>query len=194
MTGDLDALLVNAGDDIRAEDHNGVVRAIRSREFRAGPGVLIRDLGTHRLISYRGAPRTAVNHAWKPRRANLDDGREGVRFARGLVNGIEPVIGKKKISDPECEPLLIPGYDVDDMGDCLIYVELTLDLQTWQVKKAEMAAYSKRPAFKPFTARKLVAVANIDNSLVPRAYFDLGFDSSQRKPSGSFKSWWRAMP
>jgi hypothetical protein len=192
MNDDLDALFVRAGDPVLAEHHNAVLRAIQRREFRSGPGVMIRQLDTHRIISYLDNSTTVVNHAWKPRAATSKDGKAGVLFARGLVDGIEPVIGEKKISDPECEPLLIPGYN--DAGDCLLVVELTLDLQTWQVKKAEMAAYDKRPEFKPFTARKLIAVAQEDGRIDPRAHFDLGFDASQRKANGKFKPWWRGLP
>jgi hypothetical protein len=155
--------------------------------------VLIKQYDTHQSVSYYGAPMTVVNHAWKPRRETRTDDKEGVLFNRGLVNGIEPSIDGKLISAPECVPLAIPGYD-DDSGECLLYVELTLSPDSWQPTKVEMAAYAKRPDAKPFTARKLVAIASIDGGIEARAYFDFGFDASERKTSGRFKSWWRAMP
>lgn len=191
MNDDLDPLMVNVGDEIRAEDHNKTVRAIRVREFRSGPGVRIRRLDTHSVISYYGSGRTVIAHAWKPRSKYTAEGKPGVLFSRGLVNGIEPVIGEKKISDDQCEPLEIPEYN--DAGDCLIYVELKLHLQSWAIERAAMVAYAVRPEGKPFTARKLIAVAEVSGRIVPRAHFDFGFDSSQRRPNGTFKPWWRAL-
>lgn len=189
MSDDLDALMVSGGDDIRAEDHNGVVREIRRREFRAGKGVRIRRLDTHVIISYDGGTQTVISHAWKPRPGFSGAGNAGVLFSKGLVNGIEPVVGEKKISDEECEALEIPEYN--DAGDCMLYVELKLN-SFWQIERAEMKAYAK-PEWKAWTARKLVAIAQEDGRIIPRARFDFGFYASERKPSGSFRQWWWAL-
>ncbi len=188
MNDDLDPLMVNVGDDIRAEDRNGVIRAIRRREFRAGPGVRIRRLDTHSIISYYGAPQTVISHAWKPRAGFTSDGKSGVLFSKGLVNGIEPVIGEKKISAEDCDPLAIEEFN--DAGDCMLFVELKLNA-LWQIEKAEMKAYAK-PEWRAWTARKLVAIAQEDGRIVPRARFDLGFYASERKATGAFRQWWWA--
>jgi len=192
MNDDLDPLYVHPGDEIRAESRNGVIRAIRRRQLRGGNGVRLTQRDTHTTISYHGSGPTVVHHAWKPRRATRTDGREGVIFTRGLVNGIEPLVGEKKISDADVEPLVIPGYD-DDMGECLLYVEILLDPQSWRAVQATMAAYSKRPDAKPFTARKLVGIASIDGGIEARAFFDFGFTASERKANGTCKPWWRAL-
>lgn len=192
MNDDLAELFVNVGDDIRAEHRNGVIRAIRRRQLRGGKGVLIKQYDTHQTVSYYGAPQTVIAHAWKPRRATRTDEKEGVLFGRGLVNGIEATCEDKLVSDADCVPLAIPGYD-EDRGECLLYVELTLDPDTWRATETKMAAYAKRPDFQPFTARKLVGIASIDGGIEARAFFDFAFDSSERKASGAFKPWWRAV-
>ena len=187
MTDDLSRLEVAAGDDIRAEDHNALVRAIGRRTIRGGKGVLVKHYDSHTAISYL-APRTVLRHAWKPTMTSID-GKPAVTFSRGLINGIEPTIDNKKLSDPDQKPLVLAEYD-KDLGDCLIYAELKLDLQSWAIKEATMLASPTPPPFTPFTARKLIAIANEDGTVTPRCFHDLGFIASNRKSSGLFRAWW----
>lgn len=187
MIEDLAALMVQPGQRIRAEDNNGLARAIQRRTLRSGRGVRLQRLDTHTLISFDGPAVTSVQHAWKPRVEVLDVGI-GVRFARGLVNGMEPRIGEELISAEDVEPLRVPGYNA--AGDALVYVELKLDAQSWRITAATMAAYAERPGAVPFVARKLICIVQNDGRVWPRAFFDLGFASSQRKPNGTFKTWW----
>jgi hypothetical protein len=187
MNDDLTRLEVRPGDDIRAEDHNALVRAISRRTIRGGKGVLVKQYDDHTAVSYL-APRTIIRHAWKPTMTSFD-GKPAVNFSRGLINGIEPMIDEKKLSDADQKPLVLSEFD-KDLGDCLIYAELKLDLQTWAIKEAKMIASAKPPAFQPFTARKLIAIANWDGTVEPRCYFDLAFIASNRKPSGIFRAWW----
>jgi hypothetical protein len=192
ISDSLQHLYVAPGQRVMAEDHNALVRELEKRQLVAGNGVLTRKTESGIIVSYYGNAASAVQHPWLPSPAQTKDGKPGVRFVRGLVNGIEPKIGEKKISDTASEPLLIPGYD-EETGDCLIYVELKLDLQSWAITEAGLAAYKQRPEFKPFTGRKLIAIAQQDGSIVPRTRFDLGFATSQRKPSGLCKQWWWAI-
>lgn len=189
MIDDLTRLEVRPGDDIRAEDHNALVRAISRRTIRGGKGVMVKQYDDHTAISYL-APRMIIRHAWKPTMSS-SDGKPAVNFARGLINGIEPTIDKKKISDPDQKPLVLREFD-RETGDCLIYAELRLDLQSWAIKQATMIASAKPPAFQPYTARKLIAIANEDGTVEPRCFFDLGFIASNRKSSGTFRAWWFA--
>ena len=186
---DLDALVVKSGDAITAARENAVLAAIRCRTMRGGPGVRVRQLDTCQMVSYVAPPATVVSHAWKPSMTRDASNGPAVIFARGLINGIEPMIGEYALSDPAALPLSLPGYD-DALGDCLIYAELSLDPTSWNVTSAVMAAYKTPPAGKPFVARKLIAIANKDGSVEPRAFFDLGFASSNHRSTGTFTAWW----
>jgi hypothetical protein len=185
----LSYLLRSPEDAILAEDRTALIREMERRTIRPGNGVRTRQLDTCVLVSYEGAGGTSFPHSWKPRADFTSSGKPGVRFSRGLVNGIEPVVGELKISDDTSEPLEIPDYN--DAGDCMLYVELKLN-SFWQIEKAEMKAHAK-PEWAAWTARKLVAIAQEDGRIVPRARFDFGFSSSERKPSGMFRQWWWAM-
>jgi len=187
MSDDLTSLEVSIGDDIRAEDHNALVRAISRRRIRGGPGVLIKQFDDHTSISYT-APRRSLRHAWKPSLTTYD-GKAAVTFSKGLINGVEPTVGGFRISADNKMPLVIDEYD-EDLGDCLVFAELDLDLQTWAIRSARMIASPTVPKFKPFTARKLIAVINEDGSVYPRCFFDLGFAATNRKPNGVFRPWW----
>jgi len=187
MNDDLGRLEVAAGDDIRAEDHNALVRAIARRTIRGGKGVMVKRYDDHTAISYL-APRTIVRHAWKPTMTSLD-GQPAVTFSRGLINGIEPTIDNKKLSDPDQKPLVLAEFD-KDLGDCLIYAELKLDFASWAIKEAKMIATATPPPFTPFTARKLIAIASSDGTVSPRCFHDLGFIASNRNSSGIFRAWW----
>ena len=185
----LSYLLRSPGDDILASDRAGIISEMERRTIKAGKGVRTLQLDTAILVSYDSAAPQSFPHSWKPQPSYTQSGKAGVKFARGLVNGIEPVVGEKKISDKEVEALEIPEYN--DAGDCWIFVELKLN-SFWQIEKAEMKAYAK-PEWKAWTARKLIAVAQEDGRIIPSARFDFGFYASQRKPSGAFTQWWWAM-
>ncbi len=182
----LSHLLRSPGDDILAEDRALLVREMERRTIRPGNGVRTRQLDTALVVSYEGGGVTSFPHAWKPRADYTSSGKPAVRFSRGLVNGIEPVIGEIKMSDDTSEALEIPEYN--DAGDCLLFVELKLN-SFWQIEKAEMKAYAS-PEWKAWTARKLIGIAQEDGRIIPRAHFDFGFSSSERKPSGAFRQWW----
>jgi len=186
MNDDLTRLEVSIGDAIRAEDHNALVRAIGRRTIRGGKGVLVKRYDDHTSISFL-APRQVIRHAWKPT-LNTAGEYPAVSFSRGLINGIEPKIGEKLLSDPARPELELKEFDTD-LGDCLIYAEVTMNL-VWEISSIEMLATPEPPPFEPYKARKLIAIANVDGTVVPRCFFDLGFAATNRKPSGLFRSWW----
>lgn len=187
MNDDLASLEVSSGDEIRASDHNALVKAIGRRTLRGGPGVLIKQFDDHTSVSFitRHAP---IRHAWKPSMTSYD-GKPAVVFSRGLVNGIEPTVGGFRISAENRLPLVLGEFD-PFLGECLIYVQLQLDVQSWNISGATMITSAEPPPFKPFTARKLIAIATQDGSVIPRCFFDLGFAASNRKPNGVFRPWW----
>jgi hypothetical protein len=189
ISDSLQHLYVHPGVTVLAEHHNALVRELERRQILAGNGVRTRQLDSGIIISYSSAGGNGVSHAWQPSAGLSRDGKPCVSFSKGLVNGIEPKIGEMKISDDECVPLEIPEYN--DAGDCWLFVELKLN-SFWQIEKAEMKAYAK-PEWKAWTARKLVAIAQKDGGIEPRARFDFGFYASERKPSGTFRQWWWAM-
>lgn len=185
----LSNLLRSPGEEILAEDRALLVREMERRTIRPGSGVRTRQFDTALIVSYDGGGTESFPHSWKPRSDYTSSGKPAVRFSQGLVNGIEPVIDGKKISDDESDPLEISEYN--DAGDCLLFVELTLN-SSWQIEKAEMKAYAN-PEWIAWTARKLIAIAQEDGRIIPRARFDFGFYASERKPSGSFRQWWWAI-
>jgi len=189
ISDSLQHLYVQPGVTVLAEHHNALVRELERRQILAGNGVRTRQLDSGIIISYSSEGGNGVSHSWQPSVATTEGGKPAVRFSRGLVNGIEPKIGALKISDKESDPLEIPEYN--DAGDCWLFVELKLN-SFWQIEKAEMKAYAK-PEWKAWTARKLIAIAQKDGRIEPRARFDFGFMSSQRKPSGAFQQTWWAM-
>jgi len=189
ISDSLQGLYVQPGETVLAEHHNAMVRELERRQIMPGNGVRTRQLDSGIIISYSSEGGNGVSHAWQTSAATTKEGKPAVRFSRGLVNGIEPVIGEKKISDDTSDALEIPEFN--DAGDCFLFVELKLNA-FWQIEKAEMKAYAA-PEWKAWTARKLIAVAQKDGLIIPRARFDFGFMSSQRKPSGAFTQWWWAM-
>ena len=194
MIDDLNSLLVKQGDPIRAADHNGLVAAIRRRKIIGGPGVRVcrKDNGT--TITYVAQNAISVTPPWRLSKTTTSTGKEALRFTKGLVNGYEPQIDGNDISDPASAPLEIPGYD-KDLGDCLVYLQLSLDIRSWAISDVTVIASATKPDFKPFTALKLIGLVNQKSGIVPEAspVHNLGFASSNHKGSGLFTPWWWAM-
>lgn len=189
MNEDLDKLEVSVGDPITAEHDNELRRSIKRRTIQGGNGVLISQFDDHVQVSYRAPWTPSDRHAWKPMMSTLD-GKPALRFARGLINGIEPTLGdyKAKLSDPFA-PVIPLDFD-PDTGDCGLYLELSLAIDSWHITKATVIAAAGVPDFKPFTAYKLLCIANKAGAFNQRIFRDLGFAASNRKSSGVFKSWW----
>ena len=192
MNDDLDVLMVKSGDPILAKVHNDTVWAIRRRKLKGGKGVKVQQLDNCQIVSYHATP-VVITTAWKPSGDTTEDGKPGVRLSQGLVNGIEPILGdyKAKLSDPFA-PVIPLDFD-QDTGDCGIYLKLTLAMDSWHISKATVIASVGVPDFKPFTAYKLLTIANKAGSFNQRSFRDLGFAASNRKSSGVFKSWWWAL-
>lgn len=199
MKDDLDVLRVNPGDEITAVHHNLMVDAIGRRRLVGGPGVLVSQFDDHQLVRYTAPPAASVSTAWSPSLisagsgdANPTGALAGVTFGQGLVNGIEPQIEGKNISDPACPPLLIQSYD-QQFGDCLIYLQATLNISSHLISSATMIASATVPAWQAWTALKLIAVANQNGQITPVTYFNQGFAASNVKSNGLFQSWWWAI-
>ena len=189
MNDDLQLLFVRPRDPVLAEDHNALIRALQRRQLRGGKGVKVKQLDSGQYVSYFAAP-VAISTAWKPSGDTTEDGKPGVRFSQGLVNGIEPILGdyKAKLSDPFA-PVIPLDFD-QDTGECGLYLKLTLSIDSWLISKATVIASAGVPSFLPFTAYKLLCIANKTGSFNQRTFRDLGFAASNRKSSGVFKSWW----
>lgn len=189
MISELRLLEVLPGEEARAEHMNRLSAEIARCKLRGGPGVRVRQLDTHQVVTYH-APRRTISHAWKPTSARTSEGKPGLRLQRGLVEGIEPKVGNKRMSDPDSDAVMIPGYG--ETGDCLVYVEVRLSSALWTIQEVTLAAYAEPPPATPFVGRKLVCIAEQTGALVARAFFDFGFAATDRKPGGRFKAWWWA--
>ena len=189
MNDDLQLLKVKSGDPILAEDHNSLVRAIQRRKLRGGKGVRVKQLDSGQLVTYY-ADSVSLSSSWKPTGDTTEDGKPGVRFLKGLVNGIEPTIGKDKtkMSDPFA-PVVPLNFD-QEAKECGVYLQLSLAIDSWTIKEATVIASAVTPAFTPFTAFKLLCIAISDGSFSQRVFRDLAFASSNHKSNGVFKSWW----
>ena len=186
---DLQELRRSAGDITDVESHNGVVDAIARRGAHPGKGVRVRQLDNCRIYSYDASGPAIIAHHFKPRLDYTDAGKLAIRFDKGTVNGIEPVIGEdeKKISEEDSKPLeLVFGEEGESFG----YIELTLN-DGWRIVKAQMVSYGMPEPLPPWKARKLAAVVTEDGHLTPALFFNQAFSASQRKASGRAKHWWR---
>ncbi len=190
MKDDLDNLMVKPGDPVRAEDHNALVRAVGRRHLRGGPGVKVIQLDTVTLVSY-DAPSKDYYYPWMARWVPVpkSPGEYTFRFIAGLVNGLEPTDSEGNLLS-EKDFTLSPKFDTTS-NDCLIYLQVIIDPARHNITDATMIATDKKPAWEPWTAYKLIAVANQKSMIItPATYFNLGFKASNVKSTGIFTSWW----
>lgn len=189
MNDDLQILMVKSGDPVMAEDHNALVRAIQRRKLKGGKGVRVKQLDSGQKVTYY-ADSVSISSSWKPSGDKTEDGQPGVRFSKGLVNGMEPTLGenKMKLSDPFAP--VVPLVFDPLTSESLVYLQLSLSIDNWLITKATVVAFSTTPAFTPFTAYKLLCIASSNGSFSQRTFRDLGFASSNHKSNGVFKSWW----
>jgi hypothetical protein len=182
---------------------------------------LMRDVLKSRMVSGRGVhlahmpdgvmPRVAVatvtgiQHNFQVRLEEDEEGKIRVRVAFGLVEGIEPVIGDRRISEPdengEVPYLTVSPGDFAPRGNCeraLIYLRYTLSSPSGAVSKVEPVASSRKPEGKPWIWHRLLAILIRKDKDSPatvsqQLFFNQGFTLTNIK-GGYGTPWPRSQP
>lgn len=116
-----------------------------------------------------------------------------LRFERGLVNGIEPRIGKKRMSEADPKTGLTPALEVkasdfnEEDRTCRIYAKASIG-SDWAIQKLEMTASARTPAAAAFIDHILIALLIDDGEggvrVEPRAFRDLTWVAVERHGNG----------
>lgn len=164
-------------------------RVVGARQRRGPDGVSI--------TTTSGGGAGYVVHPWQMSVEATDSGF-GVRFTRGLINGLEAKIaggdaGESRYVSEEQDgetPALTVGDDAfDARGIARIYARVTFEGFAWFTKSVELIAADKAPEFKAFTAYKLIGllVRNAAGEVLPesRAFFDLKIQAVDTNENGA---------
>ncbi len=158
-------LQIRPGDEVRAEHLLALEKALDAQEVLAGPGVFptVTPFGT--VLEYRGGGGGYVSPYFAPSASIVTEGVE-VRFAKGLIAGIEPQIDGKAISAPDGESgstpaLLIPEASFNALGESRVFFRLNIT-RDWEIQSIGVVASPEYLPDEAWVTHKLAAVVYRD--------------------------------
>jgi hypothetical protein len=196
-------LTFSRGQALTAESLRALValaREVLQSQIQPTPGIRLLQLpdGILPSIERRSSGGGRVAHPFK---MSVDPG-EGddvlLRFAPGIVDGIEPTIGDTALSKADQDglppALHVPAAAFALHGTqlrALVWIRYELDHNTWQVARAVPVVASKLPDRKPWEWHKLVGMLFREAEGDPvtarqMVFFNQGFTAIDRRPSGQF--------
>lgn len=189
----LEDLLAKLYEPWSAAKHNATVQLAERNTLNSGPGVRQRRTahGTH--ISFRGGE--GGSFASPKFRASIT--RKGdrweVRWQRGLIGGVEPVIGDLAISakgpDKKTPALIVTAGDFDpEEGVCGLYFRVEVEAG-FAITRITPVAQPAKPPKEPRVAHKLAGLLIRSGTAVRyerELYSNLGFFAANRKGNGFF--------
>jgi hypothetical protein len=192
-------LKVQPGESLSAERWNALLDWLRASQVMSGPGVLVsrKPTGTFLTlapVAVDGPGAFAVSLV-----AGAGGKGQGVQVGRGLIEGIEPVIGTGdkgvKISgDAAAKPAVaVPTLALPEAAKAegYLYFKVTIEKDSWRMSRAEVLFQEKPPAGEAWVAWKLLAILGRVGStgkmwrLAHQAvHFNLGHYAYGRRSSG----------
>lgn len=200
---DLNTLRVRVGQRMNSlffqRIWNKLLRAIEERTIRNIPGASRRQTPSGRIFVIGGGNGggSRVTHPWLMDFEEEED-KVKCRFAKALINGVEPKLDEKPMSVPlegtgEIPALTVNTEDFGDDGVVRIYARVSFD-GAWQVVAATLVAKPKIPPTEGRTAHKLISLLIRDAAgglaASPRAFFDLRVEAIQPHGDRATYLWW----
>ena len=193
----LQDLLVKKGEIPDSRKFNELVSAIDSGRPLPGLNVRRRVLPYGTITSY-----DADNGTWQPTiwmtHIQRDSKGYALTIGKGLVNGIEPVIGGIPISgdaDGKIPRLKFTKDDFDANGVAMLCLHVTLN-SDWLLQKAEPAVhpYATPLTPQPWVAVKLIGFLIQTNGAVKwkqMCFFNIGLGTLYKRNQGVARwVWW----
>lgn len=185
-----DGLLVKRFEGFDSAKHNATIDFVRAGQIIEGPGVLLDRTPLGTTVTFDG--RRGGGFVSPIFRATLT--RAGaetlISFERGLVGGVEPKIGDRKISDLQRgkrPALKIGKADFDADGVARIYVALKI-ASDWSIESAEIVASAKKLGDAPWRAHDLLGFVESTTGGSARyvrfAFLNHGHVAVQRQANG----------
>jgi hypothetical protein len=192
-----DSLFVRPGQEIEARHHNELVRLAEQLTIQRS-GLRGRQMPDGFTPRVEVSQTISAEHRFTLAVEDGGDGKLLLSWSQGLIGGVEPVIGEKKISELDDQTGQPPKFEVtpDDFGDdgrCLVYFQIEVDHISFLAVKVTPAAFAKKPGATAWMAFKLAGILAKDGdgavTAYPRLFFDQGFAASEKKSSGMFRAW-----
>jgi hypothetical protein len=184
-------LKVQEDEQVSAAKWNALLEHLRASQIVSGAQVRVSRTPSGTLVTARPQA-VPIGGAFQVRLGADEAGTgQAAEIGRGLIEGIEPEIGGKKIGGDPAKPDIPPPklpLPKPSKPEGYLYLKIQLKKENWRIEKAEPVFQEKPPAPGEWVAWKLLAILRRNGDQWQLAHqavhFNLGHFPAARKSNG----------